>query len=377
MPRKKKKDNLFLKITSIFFIIFLIIYTADIIFKDVEINLDLTDFLSERKDLNLIKKSTVYNLNESPNMGFNVFFCPVDDCYNAVIEYFSLANQTIKCALYDLNQMNFSKKLLEKSQSGINVSIVTDDEYLKREPLRKLLGTDIEIFSDIERGTRFNNYMHHKFCVIDEKYVLTGSANPTDNGVFRNDNDILIFESEYIAKNYLNEFAQMSAGYFGYNKKSYIDYANVTLLYNDMSIIISSYMCPQDRCDRVVSNLLEKAEKEILIASFVFTNDDFAEILIRKHEQNVEIYAIIESRSVNSRGTVYPMLSEIFEFKIDRNPGTMHHKFFVIDEKYVITGSMNPSLSGVRYNDENILVIYSEDIAMKYKNHFNYLFSRE
>jgi phosphatidylserine/phosphatidylglycerophosphate/cardiolipin synthase-like enzyme len=35
----------------------------------------------------------------------------------------------------------------------------------------------------------------------------------------------------------------------------------------------------------------------------------------------------------------------------------MHHKFFVVDELYLITGSMNPSASGTNGNDENLIII--------------------
>jgi len=52
----------------------------------------------------------------------------------------------------------------------------------------------------------------------------------------------------------------------------------------------------------------------------------------------------------------------------------MHHKVFIIDNRTVITGSMNPTGAGDRKNDENILVIHDEDIAEKYIEEFLRLF---
>ena len=54
--------------------------------------------------------------------------------------------------------------------------------------------------------------------------------------------------------------------------------------------------------------------------------------------------------------------------KFDNNkPGKMHHKVFIIDNKTVITGSYNPTKNGNENNDENILIIYSEELAGEYE----------
>ncbi|MBT4541177.1 hypothetical protein HOC35_06720 [Candidatus Woesearchaeota archaeon] len=52
----------------------------------------------------------------------------------------------------------------------------------------------------------------------------------------------------------------------------------------------------------------------------------------------------------------------------------MHHKTFIIDDNIVITGSYNPSASGTGKNDENILIIYSEEVAGKYLEEFSYVY---
>jgi phosphatidylserine/phosphatidylglycerophosphate/cardiolipin synthase-like enzyme len=48
----------------------------------------------------------------------------------------------------------------------------------------------------------------------------------------------------------------------------------------------------------------------------------------------------------------------------------MRHKVIIIDKKIVVTGSMNPTSSGNLRNDENVLIIYDENIAKKYLNEF-------
>ena len=52
----------------------------------------------------------------------------------------------------------------------------------------------------------------------------------------------------------------------------------------------------------------------------------------------------------------------------------MHHKFMVIDGKIVVTGSPNFTSAGFNKNDENMLIIYDESIATKFRDEFDTIF---
>ena len=47
----------------------------------------------------------------------------------------------------------------------------------------------------------------------------------------------------------------------------------------------------------------------------------------------------------------------------------------IIDDEYLIAGSMNFSKSGENYNDENIVIIKDKEIARIYKRHFMHLWN--
>jgi len=53
--------------------------------------------------------------------------------------------------------------------------------------------------------------MHNKFCVIDEKKVLTGSFNYSKNADEKNDENLIFIVSESLAQEYLNEFNEIWA----------------------------------------------------------------------------------------------------------------------------------------------------------------------
>ena len=48
----------------------------------------------------------------------------------------------------------------------------------------------------------------------------------------------------------------------------------------------------------------------------------------------------------------------------------MHHKVFIIDEKIVITGSYNFTANAERRNDENVVILFDEQIAQAYRDEF-------
>lgn len=49
----------------------------------------------------------------------------------------------------------------------------------------------------------------------------------------------------------------------------------------------------------------------------------------------------------------------------------MHHKVFIVDEKIVVTGSFNPTMSGDIRNDENIVIIYDKEIASEFLEEYD------
>jgi phosphatidylserine/phosphatidylglycerophosphate/cardiolipin synthase-like enzyme len=51
----------------------------------------------------------------------------------------------------------------------------------------------------------------------------------------------------------------------------------------------------------------------------------------------------------------------------------MHHKFAVIDDRIVFTGSFNWTYTASKHNQENLLVTTNFDIVRQYQEQFNQL----
>jgi len=266
--------------------------------------------------------STVYD-----NGNLDVHFCPEDDCESKVANLIASANESIDCAFYSLNSDKISKAIEENN--------------VKK---RFVFNKDIKYHKGL---------MHNKFCIIDESIVFTGSYNP--NGLnYRN--NIAIIESEHLAKNYLDEFNELYN--LKFSKGSKVKYPKVYV--ND--ILIENYFCPEDSCDVKVKEVLAASEESVYFFIFSFTDHEIAEILLEKN-----IYGLLESGQ-NSKWSVYPKFKNLDVELYTK--GVMHNKVFVIDNKIVITGSWNPTKNGSENNDENLLIIHSEEIAKKYVEKF-------
>ena len=51
----------------------------------------------------------------------------------------------------------------------------------------------------------------------------------------------------------------------------------------------------------------------------------------------------------------------------------MHHKFFIVDKKLVLTGSYNWTRSAALYNQENVISTDDEFVVEKFLNEFEKL----
>ena len=111
------------------------------------------------------------------------------------------------------------------------------------------------------------------------------------------------------------------------------------------------------------------------MASFSFTHEELADELVKADIKGLDVSVLVENRQRNVINSQYERLKDFgLNIKVDGNKNTMHHKFIVIDDEIVITGSPNFSWSGFNKNDENMLIIYDKELALEYRGEFDSLF---
>ncbi|MBT7928272.1 hypothetical protein HN695_08125, partial [Candidatus Woesearchaeota archaeon] len=293
-----------------------------------------------------------------------VFFCPKYNCEAVMVDLIKNAKKSAHCALFDLDLYELISMFDERSEE-IDVKIVVDNDNY--EEIEESYGKELE-FVKIDNG---NQLSHNKFCIIDGKVVSTGSFNPTFNGNEKNNNNLVVIESDYLSENYEDEFEELWKGYFGRSNKDKQKKVKYPKIEGD-EIIIENYFCPEDDCEGHVLDVLKNAEESVKFMVFSFTSDPIGEKLVEMHENGIIVEGVLEKKQNTNKYSEYHRLIEAgVDVIYDNNKynmhhknglqthypksGLLHHKVFIIDDHIVITGSYNPTASGTEKNDENIL----------------------
>ena len=285
-----------------------------------------------------------------------VYFCPIDPCDEIIVHYINQSNSSIHCAFFDIDLENILDILSEKSKI-IDVKLLIDNNNIQKNLYGKGLAIDTS-----------SQLSHNKFCIFDNKIILTGSFNPTKSEI-DNNNNIMIIESENLVVNYESEFNELFNNNFGKGRKT----ANPIIYINNKRY--ENYFCPDDSCQEKVLEELEKAEENIYFMTFSFTDNKISRLLVDKKKANLDIKGVFESSRFNMQYEQYRYLQDNnIKLAPDNKPVTMHHKVFIIDNRTVITGSYNPTQAANEKNDENILIIKDKAIAEKFLQEFNRLF---
>ncbi len=186
-------------------------------------------------------------------------------------------------------------------------------------------------------------YMHHKFC-FNETHVVTGSANPTENGLFYNDNIVVRIESPILANAFYSEYMHLQ----GIRRPSV---SQETVLNGAFWQVL---FCPRDNCEEQIIQQLSTAKKSIHFLTFSFTSIPIGDVLLFKHEQELCIRGVVESLG-HRQGRYTVFVEAGIPVHVRTGRGVMHHKAFVIDKERVIFGSYNPSANANTRNSETVL----------------------
>jgi competence ComEA-like helix-hairpin-helix protein len=299
---------------------------------------------------------------------------------------------------------------IDRNKDGV----LSDREINERDALVILKGAKIPTIDDTADGSRGAGLMHHKFTVIDGNTVLVGSANYTMSDIHGdfnrpqtrgNVNNLLRIKNSQLASLFTEEFNLMWGDGLGEIVDS--KFGNDKPIRNSKEIAIgdvkitlqfspSSSTVPWSfTSNGLIASKLKKAQSAIELALFVFSEQKLANVLELEHQQGVKIKALIDpefafrdySEGLDMLGVA---VSEKCKYESDNHPwqapittvgipqlpigDKLHHKFGIIDNNVVITGSHNWSAAANYQNDETLLIVQSSTIAAHFIKEFERLY---
>lgn len=274
------------------------------------------------------------------------------------------ARLTVDVAVYSLNLRSIRDALLRAHERGVQVRVVMESDNMDGSAPQALVEAGIPVLGD-----RRESLMHDKFVVIDRSEIWMGSMNFTYSGAYEDNNQLLVFRSKKMVENYTKEFEEMFVDdKFGDNVIPETPNPKV----NIDGTVIQVYFSPDDGVASPVLDILNAAQESIYFLAFSFTADELGEAIRARAENGLTVAGVMEDQQVRSNiGTEYDLFKRAgLDVFIDGNEGQMHHKTMIVDERIVITGSYNFSRSAEERNDENLIVIYNEEIADFYMQEF-------
>ncbi len=254
--------------------------------------------------------------------------------------------------------------------------------------------------------------MHHKFVIIDGKTIIMSTANFTLSCIHGdystpssvgNPNSLIVADSTEMAAYFNEEFMLMwgngKQGAFGLNKrlrapKTFsVAGSKITVQFSPASKSVPY----EQTTNGLIIQYMKKAQRSFKAALFVFSEQKLVDALEERHNAGVEIGTIIEARfafrdyselldmlglemlGLNCKPELgnKPWKNPIREGAMATLPGgdKLHHKYAVIDGKYVLVGSHNWSDSANSANDETMLFIENTSISDRFTQEYNRVLS--
>lgn len=122
---------------------------------------------------------------------------------------------------------------------------------------------------------------------------------------------------------------------------------------------------------RTIINYLDSATDTLDVCLYFFTFPALAEAIIRAKNRNVVVRMILdESMAQNDTSQIMSFYNEGIKLISKKLDTLMHHKFVVIDNNILISGSINWTKSAFFGNFENMLITNESAIVKPFINEF-------
>jgi len=167
-------------------------------------------YSSNNIDLNSYQKIYEFIINKyymvKPSI-FEVHFFPNNREEIHLINLISKTRSSIDIAMFTINNVRIAEEIKNIFNRGIKLRIIADSECIKMPSSNVYSLAAVGISIKTDDSIRY--HMHHKFCVIDNSVVVTGSFNWTDQAVNHNQENLLFLENKDLARQYSNEFQRL------------------------------------------------------------------------------------------------------------------------------------------------------------------------
>lgn len=256
------------------------------------------------------------------------------------------AKESIYLVMFGLNDPALIKTIASRIQSGISTTLYYDPS-----------GSSKRLHSSLRQAhlhaVQRSGLMHQKILIVDRDLVFIGSANMTSASLRMHDNLVVGLRNERIA-GFLSERAPYRSGYL----RTCAGGQDIEL-----------WLLP-DRQGHALADLrrkLQSATSSIRIALFTFTHPDLIDDVIAAYRRGIATTAVIDLHS--GLGASAKAINRLREAGVrvflSQGIQLLHHKFVLIDDEILLSGSANWTKAAFAKNSDCILALHRLSYAQR------------
>ncbi|XP_077980810.1 mitochondrial cardiolipin hydrolase-like [Glandiceps talaboti] len=116
------------------------------------------------------------------------------------------------------------------------------------------------------------------------------------------------------------------------------------------------------------------AKHTLDVCVFCICCHELADAVVEAHEKGVVVRVITDDEQMEVSGSqIGKLRSKGIQVRHDHSSFLMHHKFVVIDNHIIITGSLNWTRSGITGNHENVIITNNPGLCVPFQGEFDKL----
>lgn len=138
---------------------------------------------------------------------------------------------------------------------------------------------------------------------------------------------------------------------------------------------------PKDNLQQVDTDLIARARETIDMAAYVLTNGAITDELAAAAKRGVRVRLYLDPDQPPQAGRAGERLAALartanVSVRLKRGDDIMHLKAYQVDRRVLRTGSANFSISGLQRQENDIIVIESQDAVARFLRDFEALWAR-
>lgn len=284
-------------------------------------------------------------------VSWTVFQWPSNELYAQYGEFLDSTDEYLKLETYDFTNNFFKTRFQSLSSHWIPVQVILENNKYQQyqntfRQLQEYFSWDdnIELRSDEQMWT---TYVHAKITMNEDRFRVQ-TANLTKSSFESNREHFFYWDDSKFRDSLENLF-------------------DADWVWDDLSTLNlhpNLVVCPLN-CRDVIKTLLESAEKSIVIQTQYIMDDEILDIL---HEKSSEVeMAIIVADTDDNYDLVsyfWPWIARTLKSRYN------HTKMILVDEKYLLLGSMNLSENSLDKNREIWIILMDTWHILTFKNWF-------